>query len=199
VRDADDGAVVARLCECAGDVAVRDFDDRGRALPRYWRQRRRPAHRTRRPGTGRFGCTRTRALERHQPPTPRQHHRPERQAYFAFNRSPSKPSTSSSRNPRRVVGDLKQVAATIAEHGLLQPLVVRRVRTRCELIAGHRQLLAIKQLGWLCLPAVVCAADDDQAFALTVVENLQQKAFGRPKKPRQWRSSSANLAGPRAR
>jgi ParB family chromosome partitioning protein len=73
-----------------------------------------------------------------------------------------------------MMGDLDGLAASIAEHGLLQPLVVRRMRRRYELIAGHRRLLAIRQLGWRSVPAVVRAADVDQAFVLTVVENLQR-------------------------
>src|SRR5262245_11525900 len=54
----------------------------------------------------------------------------------------------SDRNPRRTLRDMDELTASIAAHGLLQPLVVHRRGGRYELIAGHRRLEAIRRLGW---------------------------------------------------
>ena len=62
------------------------------------------------------------------------------------------------RNPRRSMEGLEELTASIREHGLLQPLVVRSEGDRFELIAGHRRYEALKQLGWQEAPAIVRAA-----------------------------------------
>jgi ParB family chromosome partitioning protein len=77
-------------------------------------------------------------------------------------------------NPRRSLGELDELAASIAEHGLLQPVVVRQTGDRFELIAGHRRLEALRKLGRDHVPAIVRGADADQAYVLTLVENLQR-------------------------
>jgi len=78
------------------------------------------------------------------------------------------------RNPRRQLSDIDQLAESIAAHGLLQPVVVRPVGQRYELIAGHRRLEALRRLGWQRVPVVVRPADVDSAYLLTLVENLQR-------------------------
>jgi ParB family chromosome partitioning protein len=81
----------------------------------------------------------------------------------------------SARNPRRSFDGIAELAASIAEHGLLQPVVVRRCgRDGYELIAGHRRLEAVKTLGWSEISAVVRDETEEQAYILTLVENLQR-------------------------
>jgi len=80
----------------------------------------------------------------------------------------------SGRNPRRKLSDLEQLAESIQAHGLLQPVVVRPVGDRYELIAGHRRLEALRRIGWQRVPVVVRPADVDAAYLLTLVENLQR-------------------------
>ena len=77
-------------------------------------------------------------------------------------------------NPRRAFGALDELAASIEEHGLLQPVVVRQTGERFELIAGHRRVEALRRLGRDYVPAIVRRADVDQAYVLTLVENLQR-------------------------
>jgi ParB family chromosome partitioning protein len=89
-------------------------------------------------------------------------------------RVPIEAIDTSARNPRRMLGDLDELAASIEAHGLLQPVLVRRIGDRFELIAGHRRLEALRRLGWAEAPAIVRAADVDQAYVLTLVENLQR-------------------------
>jgi ParB family chromosome partitioning protein len=81
---------------------------------------------------------------------------------------------ASTRNPRGSLDGIDELAASITSHGLLQPIVVRRIGDRYELIAGHRRVEAMRRLGWQTAPAIVRATDVDQAYILTLVENLQR-------------------------
>ena len=71
--------------------------------------------------------------------------------------------------------ELDALSESIADHGLLQPVVVRRVEDRYELIAGERRLRAAKQAGWSEVPANVIEADDRKSAELAIVENMQRK------------------------
>ncbi|MGA2035581.1 MAG: ParB/RepB/Spo0J family partition protein [Thermoguttaceae bacterium] len=73
------------------------------------------------------------------------------------------------------VAEMQSLAESIAEHGLLQPVVVRRVQDRYELIAGERRLRAARQAGWTDVPVHLIRADDRQAAELAIIENLQRK------------------------
>jgi ParB family chromosome partitioning protein len=81
----------------------------------------------------------------------------------------------SGRNPRDELRGLDELADSLQEHGLLQPIVVRRVPGGYELIAGHRRLEAWKRLGKTEITAVVRDETDEQAYILTLVENLQRE------------------------
>jgi ParB family transcriptional regulator, chromosome partitioning protein len=70
---------------------------------------------------------------------------------------------------------MKSLAESIGAHGLLQPVVVRRVNDRYELIAGERRLRAAIQAGWTEVPAHVIQADDRQVAEMSVIENLHRK------------------------
>ena len=61
------------------------------------------------------------------------------------------------------------------EHGMIQPLVVRRNGERYQLIAGERRLRAAIKAGWQQVPAQVREADDRQMCEVAIVENLQRK------------------------
>ena len=81
----------------------------------------------------------------------------------------------SPRNPRHRADGIDELADSLRAHGLLQPVVVRRRGDGYELIAGHRRLEAARQLGWTSIAAVVRDETDDQAYILTLVENLQRE------------------------
>jgi len=72
------------------------------------------------------------------------------------------------------LGNVQELAASLDTYGLLQPIVVRRVRGGFMLIAGRRRLEAARLLGWSDMPAIVRAEADDQAYLLTLVENMQR-------------------------
>src|SRR5437763_12494666 len=79
--------------------------------------------------------------------------------------------------PRRHFDDeaLGQLANSIRRHGLLQPLVVRRVAGRYELIAGERRLRAAIRAGLERLPVVVREARAEDRLELALIENVQRE------------------------
>ncbi|MBU3682617.1 MAG: ParB/RepB/Spo0J family partition protein [Phycisphaerales bacterium] len=70
---------------------------------------------------------------------------------------------------------LDALAASIAQSGLMQPIVVRRRGAGHELIAGERRWRAVQRLGWAEIPAIVQDVDDRQAAELALIENLQRE------------------------
>ena len=66
--------------------------------------------------------------------------------------------------PRTVLGDadLAELADSLREHGLVQPIVVRARGDRYQLIAGQRRLAAARKLGWERVPARVLEVEDRQ-------------------------------------
>ena len=79
--------------------------------------------------------------------------------------------------PRTVFdGDrIEELAVTIAEHGLLQPIVVRKQGTGYEIIAGERRYRAVRSLGWETIPAIVKEMTDETTASLALIENLQRE------------------------
>lgn len=69
---------------------------------------------------------------------------------------------------------IADLADSIREHGVLQPLVVRRIDGRFELVAGERRLRAAQAAGWQRVPVQVRNADDRETAELAIVENLQR-------------------------
>ena len=80
----------------------------------------------------------------------------------------------SRRNPRQRM-DIDELAESLRAHGLLEPIVVRRRGAGYELIAGHRRLEAAKLLEWPTIEAKVLVVTPEQAYILTLVENLQRE------------------------
>lgn len=79
--------------------------------------------------------------------------------------------------PRRDFSDAEIVslAESLKEHDLLQPILVRRVDGRYQLISGERRLRAARHAGWTTIPARIREADDRLVAELAIVENLQRK------------------------
>jgi len=79
--------------------------------------------------------------------------------------------------PRRDFDDSEIIALceSLKEHGLLQPIVVRRADSRYQLVSGERRLRAAIKAGWTDVPALIREADDRQVAELAIVENLQRK------------------------
>jgi len=82
--------------------------------------------------------------------------------------------------PRKIFTDveLEELAASIRDNGLLQPLVVRPApgaADRYELVAGERRFRAVAKLGWRDVPVLVREASDETLLVLALVENLQRE------------------------
>lgn len=79
--------------------------------------------------------------------------------------------------PRREFSEseISSLAESLKQHDMLQPILVRVVKGRYQLISGERRLRAATQAGWTKLPARVREADDRLVAELAIVENLQRK------------------------
>jgi len=77
--------------------------------------------------------------------------------------------------PRQVMGDLSELMASIAEKGILEPLVVRQRGERFQIIAGERRYQAAIQVGLRELPVVIREVDETEMLELALIENLQRK------------------------
>lgn len=85
------------------------------------------------------------------------------------------------RQPRSVFADdrLAELAASIKQHGILQPLLVRPLPGgRYELIAGERRLRAAKLAGLNSVPITIRAAGDESSLELALIENIQREDIG---------------------
>jgi ParB family chromosome partitioning protein len=69
---------------------------------------------------------------------------------------------------------LLELIESIRQHGIIQPLIVRQVGTRFELIAGERRWRAAQELGLATVPAIVRIANDLEVLELSLIENLQR-------------------------
>lgn len=80
--------------------------------------------------------------------------------------------------PRRYFDEekLKELMDSIQEHGVLQPIVVRRAINRgFEIVAGERRFRAVQRLGMPSLPAIVREISDKQAMEIALIENVQRE------------------------
>ena len=77
--------------------------------------------------------------------------------------------------PRQALGDLEELTASIREKGILEPILVRRVGMRFQIIAGERRYRAAVEAGLGELPCVVRDTSDAEMMELALVENLQRK------------------------
>lgn len=79
--------------------------------------------------------------------------------------------------PRKVFNQdaIRELAQTIDEHGLLQPIVVREYESaKYEIIAGERRYRAVKLLNWYTVPAIIEKMSDKETASLALIENLQR-------------------------
>ncbi len=77
--------------------------------------------------------------------------------------------------PRQAMGDLSELVASIKEKGILEPILVRPVGSRFQIIAGERRYRAAQEVGVAEIPCVVRDSSDAETMELALVENLQRK------------------------
>lgn len=84
--------------------------------------------------------------------------------------------TRNPRNPRRMFdeAELHDLAASLRQHGIVQPVVVRTVSTGYEIIAGERRWRAAQLAGLVEIPVIVRDVDDRTALEIAIVENVQR-------------------------
>jgi len=80
--------------------------------------------------------------------------------------------------PRQVMGDLSELKASIAEKGIIEPLIVRQRGARYQIIAGERRYQAASQIGLRELPVVIREVDDTEIIEVALIENIQRKDLG---------------------
>ncbi len=70
---------------------------------------------------------------------------------------------------------LNELAESIREHGLIQPITVRLMGDSYEIIAGERRFRACKRLGYTDVPCTIMDADEIQSAQMALVENIQRE------------------------
>mgnify|MGYP000896826753 CR=1 FL=1 len=79
--------------------------------------------------------------------------------------------------PRQAIDELelRDLAQSIQEYGVIQPIIVRKMKEGYQLVAGERRLKACMMAGWKEVPAIVCDMEEEEAAAVSLIENLQRK------------------------
>src|ERR671921_3018477 len=94
-----------------------------------------------------------------------------------FDEVPTSAIRPNAHQPRRNFAEdsIKELAASIREVGILQPLVIRSTEAGFELIAGERRLRAAKEAGLDRVPVLIRHAGEGEAMEMALVENLQRE------------------------
>lgn len=77
-------------------------------------------------------------------------------------------------NVRRSVGDITELTRSIEEKGVLEPILVKPVGKKYEIVVGSRRFAAAKAAGLKKIPAIVREMKDDEAIAASLIENIQR-------------------------
>src|SRR5262245_58381714 len=70
---------------------------------------------------------------------------------------------------------LEELAQSIRSHGVIQPILVRRVGDRTEIVAGERRWRAAQRAGLLKVPVVYREVDDEHLLEVALIENIQRE------------------------
>ena len=94
-----------------------------------------------------------------------------------FEEVPVSAIRSNTHQPRRSFSEtsIKELASSIREVGILQPLIIRSTETGFELIAGERRLRAAKEAGLDRVPVLIRQAGEGESMEMALVENLQRE------------------------
>ncbi len=88
---------------------------------------------------------------------------------------------------------LDELAVSIRENGILQPILVRPLGPDYQLVAGERRLSAAQRAGFLQVPAVVRDVPDEKLLELALVENIQREQLNPVEEAHAYRSLLSNL------
>lgn len=86
---------------------------------------------------------------------------------------------SSKNQPRKIFDAtaLDTLCESISKYGIIQPLIVRKINDKYEIVSGERRYRAAKKIGMLTVPALVGEFNDVECMELSLVENLQNKSL----------------------
>lgn len=78
--------------------------------------------------------------------------------------------------PRKDIGNLEELKASIAEHGIIQPIVVSPFGTEAfRIIAGERRFSAAKELGLATVPAIIRTVEEHRRLEVQLIENIHRQ------------------------
>ena len=79
--------------------------------------------------------------------------------------------------PRKMFDEeaIQELSASIKEHGILQPIILRKVGTTYEIVVGERRFRAAKMAGLQEVPAVIRILTDEETMEFAILENLQRE------------------------
>jgi ParB family chromosome partitioning protein len=79
--------------------------------------------------------------------------------------------------PRKNFNDesLNELVQSVKEYGILQPIIVRKVDDKYEIIAGERRYRSAKLAGLKTIPAIIRDFDNKDSFSLSIIENIQRE------------------------
>jgi ParB family chromosome partitioning protein len=99
------------------------------------------------------------------------------------------------RQPRMTFDEsrMEELAASVRENGVLQPVLVRRRGDRFQLVAGERRLGAAQRAGLLKIPAVIRDVPDDKLLELALIENIQREQLNSIEEAQAYQSLIDNL------
>ena len=83
---------------------------------------------------------------------------------------------------------LEELASSIKQHGIIQPLVLRRIEDKYEIIAGERRYKAAKLAGLTKVPAVIANIDDNKSAEVAIVENVQRRDLSAIEEARSYKN-----------
>lgn len=83
---------------------------------------------------------------------------------------------------------LKELSDSIREHGIIQPLVLRKLGDKYEIIAGERRYKAAQMAGLTTVPAVIANIDDNKSAEVALVENVQRRDLTAIEEARSYKS-----------
>jgi ParB family chromosome partitioning protein len=100
------------------------------------------------------------------------------------------------RQPRQHLeeSNLEDLAQSIRSHGVIQPIVVRRVDNRYEIVAGERRWRAAQRAGLLKVPVVVREVADDKLLEVALIENIQRENLNPIEEAQAYRRLTDELA-----
>lgn len=100
------------------------------------------------------------------------------------------------RQPRSSMDEraLAELSDSIRQRGVIQPVVVRKIDTGYELVAGERRFLACKKAGFSKIPAVVKDVGEEDAMELALIENLQREDLNAVDEARAYRTLMSEFA-----